>query len=507
MTHLGPPTLERIELEHIAHARLPEALRAVVAGDGSALRGLAWAPDGARPRPCDVDRVPAAEAIAAANRGLEHPGAESALALADPHTVAVVTGQQPGLFGGPLLTLLKALAAAKWAARLRAEGRPAVALFWIASQDHDALEVQTVGLPEALLRPPGGAVDLRPVGARPVGPWATQALAALVGAVPEPDAAFAEHLASLHAPDVPHGRAFAKTLLALLGPEAPLFVDPLQTDLGRLAAPALARLLREAAPIDRHLREAAPALHPGGEALVFRHDARGDRRRLQLREEAFVPRGDTRALVLDELLEELDRDPGAFSPTALGRPLVQEALLGPTLHVAGPSELAYWLPIAPLFARAPVVTLRPRAALLGARDRASLEVFGLDPAALLRQGEAAFHRAAAGPAYAALHADLEALVQRYEGAFALEPAWLRTRGSVQHNLGRFAARLRRARRRREPEAYRAAESARARLLPRGRLQDTSLGTAWLRLHLGAAMVPALREGLDLEPRWLQVFSL
>src|SRR3712207_4106295 len=67
---------------------------------------------------------------------------ESALAsLAEPGAVAVVTGQQVGLFGGPAYTVYKALTAARLAADLTAHGRPAVPVFWLATEDHDWAEV------------------------------------------------------------------------------------------------------------------------------------------------------------------------------------------------------------------------------------------------------------------------------------------------------------------------------------------------------------------------------
>ena len=82
-----------------------------------------------------------AEALRQANDQYGHPEArELAARLADPSTRVVITGQQPGLFGGPLYTLSKAVAAQLWAERLEAAGEPAIALFWMATEDHDFRE-------------------------------------------------------------------------------------------------------------------------------------------------------------------------------------------------------------------------------------------------------------------------------------------------------------------------------------------------------------------------------
>src|SRR5438309_8549456 len=61
--------------------------------------------------------------------------------LAQPGTVAVVTGQQVGLFSGPAYTVYKAVTAVKAARELTARGIPAVPIFWLATEDHDFAEV------------------------------------------------------------------------------------------------------------------------------------------------------------------------------------------------------------------------------------------------------------------------------------------------------------------------------------------------------------------------------
>ncbi len=83
-------------------------------------------------------------------RGAPPEALAAAAQLRDPRTVAVVTGQQAGLFGGPLFTLLKALTAIQLAERVRTEHRvPAVAVFWIDAEDHDWDEVKRVGVLDA----------------------------------------------------------------------------------------------------------------------------------------------------------------------------------------------------------------------------------------------------------------------------------------------------------------------------------------------------------------------
>src|SRR5580700_8554915 len=84
----------------------------------------------------DSRRAALVAALAAQN-----PGASALARLAQPGTVAIVTGQQVGLFGGPAYTIYKALTAVRLAADLTARGIPAVPIFWLASEDHDFPEV------------------------------------------------------------------------------------------------------------------------------------------------------------------------------------------------------------------------------------------------------------------------------------------------------------------------------------------------------------------------------
>ncbi len=61
--------------------------------------------------------------------------------LAQPGTVAVVTGQQVGLFSGPAYTIFKALTAVRLAAELEQRGLSAVPVFWLATEEHDLEEI------------------------------------------------------------------------------------------------------------------------------------------------------------------------------------------------------------------------------------------------------------------------------------------------------------------------------------------------------------------------------
>jgi Bacillithiol biosynthesis BshC len=105
-----------------------------------------------------------ASVIAAQQRRRRAPprAIEACERLSDARTVAVLTGQQAGLFGGPLFTLLKALTALKLASQVSDEHDvPAVAVFWVEAEDHDWSEVRSCTVFDAHLDPREVALPAR----------------------------------------------------------------------------------------------------------------------------------------------------------------------------------------------------------------------------------------------------------------------------------------------------------------------------------------------------------
>src|ERR1019366_6888161 len=116
----------------------------------------AWAAAIARTQAHERRRQDIADLIAAQQQSRHAPPAavEAGRRLADPRTVAVITGQQAGLFGGPLFTLLKAITALKLAEQVARDHHvPAVAVFWIDAEDHDWDEVRSCTVFDEQLAP------------------------------------------------------------------------------------------------------------------------------------------------------------------------------------------------------------------------------------------------------------------------------------------------------------------------------------------------------------------
>ncbi|MBP8845454.1 MAG: bacillithiol biosynthesis BshC, partial [Thermoanaerobaculia bacterium] len=252
---------------------LPPLPTALVAGRaGELLAPLRFLPAGELPggEPPAVDRRALAAALATTNAAYGHPEAAALAArLADPATRVVVAGQQVGLFGGPLYTLVKAVAATRWAEALTARGEPAVAIFWMATEDHDWQEVTRAVLTA------GDAVHhfdlgpdpapLLPVGLRTLGARVERLFAALGPLLPgERGAAWLAELGRWYRPGARFGEAFARLLARLLGPRCPLLLDALLPELKAAEAPWQAALVARRDEVAAALAAADRAVEAAG---------------------------------------------------------------------------------------------------------------------------------------------------------------------------------------------------------------------------------------------------
>jgi bacillithiol biosynthesis cysteine-adding enzyme BshC len=526
-----------LDVDCLAAGLVPGLAAALVAGrERDLLAPLRFLAPGEAPvgTPPAADRRAIAAALAAANAAYGHPRAtELAARLAEPATRVVVTGQQAGLLGGPLLGYVKAAAAVRRAEELTARGEPAVALFWMATEDHDWDEVANL----TLLGPDGpvtlglGADEqpLAPVGLRTVGAGVAALHAELAARYPQPwSAPWRERLAAWWRPEARFGEAFARQLVATFGARAPLVVDALEPELKRAEAPHLAALVerrrelgeafaaREREVERRGFRLQVPA-QPGASPLFLLRG--GERRRIGWRpHDRFVLRGGAEGGPVAELLATIADNPAVVSPGALARPAIQDAVFGTFLQVMGPGELAYLAQAAAAYevlgGGAPWTSLRPSALVLGRRDRERLAALGIPLAELLadpdgverRLGE----RAGGGfvaPARASIAAELGALAAP---ALALDGALARphrkTVATVGRALDRFAGKVARAAARRDGETRERFVRLLATVRPHGAPQERVLSAAHFALRYGDGFGAALLDGVGLDPRRLAVID-
>src|SRR5690349_6931522 len=206
-----------------------------------------------------VERNKLADALTAINQrlGAGQETLENIELLRDPETIAVVSGQQAGLFTGPLYTVYKALAAVKPAGCLRQRNTKAVPVFWIAAEDHDFAEVAKAELigRDCQLKHVEVAAHLHREG-QPVGQVVLDdSIDAVVDQLFEllPNSEFAADMKALVKNAWQPGRGFVESfgamMTSLLGHYGLIFLDPLDPELKKLAAPLYAEAAQRAPEI------------------------------------------------------------------------------------------------------------------------------------------------------------------------------------------------------------------------------------------------------------------
>ncbi|HEV2733038.1 MAG TPA: bacillithiol biosynthesis cysteine-adding enzyme BshC [Terriglobales bacterium] len=305
---------------------------------------------------------------------------------------AVVTGQQVGLFGGPLFSIFKALSAIKLAEQATAAGVDAVPVFWLATLDHDLAEINNISIPG-----PGGAlhnlatptqsVPDAPVGSVSFGPEIDSVVEAASGLLGESE--IVGWLHESYRTGENFGSAFARFFTRLFTEWGVVLLDASDPTLTRIAAPIYRAAIERAAELDDALLARGKELESAGYhqqvrvtpsstlLFVLRDGARTvvHRRPNGSSEPDFLVGNEkiSQAKMLDEISSSAEH----FSPNVLLRPVVQDYLLPTLAYTGGSAEVAYFAQAAVVYqtlsGRATPVVPRFSATLVEPKQQALLE--------------------------------------------------------------------------------------------------------------------------------------
>jgi len=450
---------------------------------------------------------------------IQNPAGESLQRLAKPGTVAVVTGQQVGLFSGAAYTIYKALTAVKLAHILTARGIPAVPVFWLATQDHDFAEVNHTWVFNGEHQPAKlemrRSASVQPAGSISLVAPPVKELRGYLRELP-----FGEQVADLveesYRPGTTMGKAFGELLRQLLSAYDVLQVDPMLPAFREMAAPWL-RAAVEAAPdltsevLQRNHQLTAAGYHAQVHfeehtSFVFLLE-NGKRLALRRHGREYVLNG--RRLSQQELMDRAD----FLSPNALLRPVVQDSLLPTAAYVGGPAELAYLAQSEVLYrallGRMPVAIPRNGFTLLDEHSHKLLERYGLTLPDFFHGQEVLRERMAAKLAPPSLNASLrdtagtvETALERLDREIAafdptLALALERSSRKIRYQLGKIDRKVGREALRRDARATRDAGSLSGLLYPERHLQE--------RLY---SILPFLaKHGFDLSARLYEAVDL
>ncbi len=339
-----------------------------------------------------------AEVLAEQNRswGAGAEVGENIARLGQGRALAVVTGQQVGLFGGPCYSVYKALTAIRLAATLTAAGTPAVPIFWLASEDHDFAEVNHCLLLDAqdqlvTLKDEASQADSLPVG-RITFSDSIEPLRQRVAALwARESAGEAEELLGGYVPGATYADAFARLFARLFAGRGLIILNPLHAGLHRLSAPLFRRVLEEAEPLhnairerDRELEKASyhAQVHPRENATLLFATVNGRRVPLRRRGSNFHLTGQGEQS-LAAVLSQVEAEPENFSANVLLRPVMQDWLLPTVAYVAGPHEAAYFAQASVLYekllGRMPTIVPRTSLTLVPPKVQRLLKKYGLAP--------------------------------------------------------------------------------------------------------------------------------
>ena len=307
--------------------------------------------------------------------------------------VAVVSGQQVGLFSGPAYSVYKALTAVQIAEELTRGGIPAVPIFWMATEDHDLDEVRhAMWLDRGKLirfELPAASEIGRPVGRIPLGaqiePLVQEAAGLLVNRGSD---LLAQYLVESYRPEETYGSAFGKLFARLFAQHGLILMDPLDAGLHKIAAPLYQHALAERDAVNDMLLQRGKDLDRAGfevQVKVTSHStllfylANGLRQVVTASPGKFQAGEKTWAR--EELVHMTHTEPENFSPNALFRPVVQDYLLPTTAYIGGPAEIAYFaqseVVYRHLLGRMPVMLPRAGFTVVDAKANKLLRKYGL----------------------------------------------------------------------------------------------------------------------------------
>ncbi len=385
-------------VERLAYADTGRFARPVIdhlANDPFIREFLDLAPDhdGLRRAAERVDFDPAKRAVLCAAMEEQHAALdphpsvrENLRRLRDPRALTITTGHQLCLFTGPLYVpykILNAIRLAREASQLLQ--RPVVPVFWMATEDHDAAEIDHAVINDRTIRWPGAGGG--PVGRMPLRGIAEQVEEAIAALGPGESTAHVAHLLrEAYREDRTLAEATRLFVHALFGHLGLLIVDGDDPALKRLFAPTMTEELlnqitqRTVTYANERIKERYAVQAHAREINLF-HLRTGQRSRITMEDAHFQVLDGGPRWLLDELLTQVQEHPEAFSPNVLLRPVYQATVLPDIAYIGGGGELAYWIQLRWLFQALqvpmPAFFLRTSAATLSAKHRQQWEGMGL----------------------------------------------------------------------------------------------------------------------------------
>ena len=467
---------------------------------------------------------------------------ENIALLEKPTTYAIVTGQQVGLFGGPLYTIFKTITAIKLAERLKAK-LPAldfVPVFWIEGEDHDFAEMNNTGVLDGENKVvkieflPGGTMPERNLG--PIGELAfdgalDQTFANLENSLQKTEytSGVLAKLKECYTVGRTFNQAFTAWMNFLFEDYGLVFMSSNHPRLKRLLSPMFVKEISEFPQTSQIVIDRSAELEEKYHAQIKAKSInlflfhKGGRYLIEPREHDFSLKGTRHFLQKDELLRIAQETPELLSPNVVLRPLAQDTLLPTVAYVAGPSEIAYHAQLQTVYDRfgvlQPVLYPRASGSFIEERLERVVERYQLDLTAFFDDIDTLTARVLEqiaevkldqifGNTTSLVH---DALHELKYGLKEIDPTLLGAlegvKSKIDINLGVLKEKAVAAQKRRNETAVRQIERAASGLLPNGNLQEREINVLYFMNKYGPDLVKWLTAELDIAGFKHQIITL
>ena len=462
--------------------------------------------------------------------------------LRDKDCVAVLSGQQAGLFTGPLYTIYKALSAVKMTECLTGRGYKAVPVFWIATEDHDFAEVSKIEVLDAegelveIKNEPQRCYENLPVGYVKIDESIKATIDRLFSELPHTE--FTDELRELleqtWTSGTDYGDGFARLLTRYLGKFGLIVLCPLDVRLKKLATPVYVEAIKKSEEIVSALIKRSGELKNAGyHAQVLVTDdyfplfwQAKDKTRHALKKSAngtFKTKDSHREFTLAQLAEIAAVEPERFSPSVVLRSVVQDYLLPTICYFGGAAEIAYFAqsaevyrllerPVTPIFHRQSFTIVEPKhAKTMRKYDLELKDLFGGTEDLLPRIVEQYLN-----PAMAQIFAEVDTNINKElnrldRNLSPLEPtlgeSLANRRRKILYHIANLRNKFHHAQMRKDEVIKRRIETALTALLPHKHLQERTLNANTFLNRHGLYLIDWIYQAIDLDDKAHRIIYL
>lgn len=457
-------------------------------------------------------------------------------------TVAVVTGQQAGLFSGPLYTIYKAMSAVKTTECLRGRGFNAVPVFWIATEDHDFEEVSKTfiigkgGNLSELKNEPKRCYENLPVGTVRLDDSIKQTVNELFEELPSTEftAELKDLIETSWKSETYFGDAFAKLIAKLFEKYGLIILCPLDPRLKQLAAPVYKEAIEKSAEIVDALRNRSVELQEDGyhaQVLVGEDyfplfwQAR-DKTRNALKKSAqgtFKTKDNSREFTLEELAKIAENEPTRFSPSVVLRSVVQDYILPTVCYFGGAAEIAYFAQSGEVYRilNRPQTTIfhRQSFTIVESKNRKTLEKYDLELKdlfvgyeELLPEIVEKYLNSETAKIFAEAEEKINIELNRLDQNLSqIEPTLAdnlaKRRRKILYHIGSMRTKFHHAQIRRDETLKRQLETMLTALIPHKHLQERTLNVSYFLNRYGTYFIDWIYQAIDLDDKEHRIIYL